>query len=83
MRLKSAAEQRQSLDLYAGEELANLLEKYRENYERYRAAAAELKEVRENSRARALEAQTLQVPSKKSAPSIRRPGKKKSSKPKW
>ena len=60
MRLKSAAEQRQSLDLYAGEELANLLEKYRENYERYRAAAAELKEVRENSRARALEAQTLQ-----------------------
>ena len=60
LRLKSAAEQRQSLDLYAGEELANLLEKYRENYERYRAAAAELKEVRENSRARALEAQTLQ-----------------------
>lgn len=60
LRLKSAAEQRQSLDLYAGEELANLLEKYRENYERYRTAAAELKEVRENSRARALEAQTLQ-----------------------
>ena len=60
LRLKSAAEQRQSLDLYAGEELSNLLEKYRENYERYRAAAAELKEVRENSRARALEAQTLQ-----------------------
>ena len=60
LRLKSAAEQRQSLDLYAGAELANLLEKYRENYERYRAAAAELKEVRENSRARALEAQTLQ-----------------------
>ena len=60
LRLKSAAEQRQSLDLYAGEELANLLEKYRENYERYRAAAAELKEVREHSRARALEAQTLQ-----------------------
>lgn len=60
LRLKSAAEQRHSLDLYAGEELANLLEKYRENYERYRAAAAELKEVRENSRARALEAQTLQ-----------------------
>ena len=60
LRLKSAAEQRHSLDLYAGEGLANLLEKYRENYERYRAAAAELKEVRENSRARALEAQTLQ-----------------------
>lgn len=60
LRLKSAAEQRQSLDLYAGEELSNLLKKYRENYERYRAAAADLKEVRENSRARALEAQTLQ-----------------------
>ena len=60
LRLKSPAEQRQSLDLYAGEELASLLEKYRENYERYRAVAAELKEVRENSRARALEAQSLQ-----------------------
>lgn len=60
LRLKSPAEQRQSLDLYAGEELASLLAKYRENYERYRAAAAELKEVRENSRARALEAQSLQ-----------------------
>ena len=60
LRLKSPAEQRQSLDLYVGEELASLLEKYRENYERYRAAAAELKEVRENSRARALEAQSLQ-----------------------
>lgn len=60
LRLKSPAEQRQSLDLYAGEELASLLEKYRENYERYRAAAAELKEVRENSHARALEAQSLQ-----------------------
>lgn len=60
LRLKSPAEQRQSLDLYAGEELASLLEKYRENYERYRAAAAELKDVRENSRARALEAQSLQ-----------------------
>lgn len=60
LRLKSPAEQRQSLDLYAGEELASLLEKYRENYERYRAAAAALKEVRENSRARALEAQSLQ-----------------------
>ncbi|WP_304024725.1 DNA repair protein RecN [Rothia mucilaginosa] len=60
LRLKSPAEQRQSLDLYAGEELASLLEKYRDNYERYRAAAAELKEVRENSRAHALEAQSLQ-----------------------
>lgn len=60
LRLKSPAEQRQSLDLYAGEDLASLLEKYRDNYERYRAAAAELKEVRENSRARALEAQSLQ-----------------------
>ena len=60
LRLKSPVEQRQSLDLYAGEELASLLEKYRENYERYRAAAADLKEVRENSRARALEAQSLQ-----------------------
>ncbi len=38
----------------------DLLEKYQHTYERYRVAAAEYKEVRENSRARALEAQSLQ-----------------------
>ena len=54
LRLKSAAAQR-----HAGEALTRLLGEYRTTYDRYRAAAAELKEVRENSRARALEAQTL------------------------
>ena len=60
LRLKSAGEQRRALDLYAGEEFSVLLKTYQKNYERYRAAAAEYKEVRENSRARALEAQSLQ-----------------------
>lgn len=59
LRLKSAAAQRHALDSYAGEILTRLLGEYRTTYDRYRAAAAELKEVRENSRARALEAQTL------------------------
>lgn len=59
LRLKSAAAQRHALDSYAGETLMRLLGEYRTTYDRYRAAAAELKEVRENSRARALEAQTL------------------------
>lgn len=83
LRLKSPAEQRQSLDLYAGEELASLLEKYRENYERYRAAAAELKEVRENSRARALEAQSLQGALEEIAAVNPRAVKRTSSRPKW
>ena len=59
LRLKSAAAQRHALDSYAGETLMRLLGEYRTTYDRYRAAAAELKEVRENSRPRALEAQTL------------------------
>ena len=59
LRLKSAAAQRHALDSYAGETLMRLLGEYRTTYDRYRAAAAELKEVRENSRARVLEAQTL------------------------
>lgn len=60
LRLKSAAEQRHALDSYAGEKLAKLKKKYRLAFDRYRQAAAELREVRENTRARALEAQTLE-----------------------
>ncbi len=60
LRLKSAKEQRHALDSYAGEKLARLKKKYRANFERFKVAAAELKEVRENTRARALEAQTLE-----------------------
>ncbi|WP_129657433.1 DNA repair protein RecN [Rothia halotolerans] len=59
LRLKSAQAQRETLDAYAGERLAGVLGEYRENYEQYRAAAQELREVRENSRARAFEAQSL------------------------
>lgn len=60
LRLKSSTEQRHALDSYAGEKLARLKKKYKATYDRYREAAAELREVRENTRARALEAQTLE-----------------------
>lgn len=60
LRLKDAAEQRSALDAYAGKKLEKLLASYTLNYERYRQAAGELRDVRENTRARALEAQTLQ-----------------------
>ncbi|MGV3017334.1 DNA repair protein RecN [Rothia sp. 88186D007BW] len=60
LRLKNAAEQRHALDSYAGKKLEKLLAAYTLNYERYRQAAGELRDVRENTRARALEAQTLQ-----------------------
>ena len=63
LRLKSAAEQRHSLDLYAGEGLANLLEV--PETRAIPAAAAELKEVRENSRARPLKRRPCRAPSKK------------------
>lgn len=59
LRLKSAQAQRQALDSYAGEGLAEELRSYRADYEEYRAAAVELREVRENARARAFEAQSL------------------------
>lgn len=60
LRLKSSAEQRHALDSYAGKKLQILLTRYASNYERYKQAAGELRDVRENTRARALEAQTLQ-----------------------
>ncbi|MDO5751011.1 MAG: DNA repair protein RecN [Rothia sp. (in: high G+C Gram-positive bacteria)] len=60
LRLKSSSEQRHALDSYAGAPLVQALEEYRGVYERYRAVASALKEMRENARARALEAQTLQ-----------------------
>lgn len=59
LRLKSAQAQRNALDSYAGPELHELLTAYRTNYDQYRASAQELREVRENSRARAYEAQSL------------------------
>lgn len=59
LRLKDPAEQRQALDAYAGEALAELLASYQANYQRYRQLGTQLRDMRENSRARALEAQTL------------------------
>lgn len=59
LRLRSAEAQRSALDSYAGNKLATALKKYRANYEEYRSAARELREVRENARARAFEAQSL------------------------
>ncbi|WP_269928318.1 DNA repair protein RecN [Kocuria massiliensis] len=59
LRLRSSEAQRTALDAYAGKKLATELRKYRANYEEYRRAARELREVRENARARAFEAQSL------------------------
>ncbi|WP_129659448.1 DNA repair protein RecN [Rothia uropygialis] len=59
LRLRSAEAQRTALDSYAGPKLAEALETYRSNYEEYRSSARELREVRENARARAFEAQSL------------------------
>lgn len=59
LRLKDPAEQRQALDAYTGEALAELLASYQANYQRYRQLGTQLRDMRENSRARALEAQTL------------------------
>ncbi|MDY3049926.1 MAG: DNA repair protein RecN [Rothia sp. (in: high G+C Gram-positive bacteria)] len=61
LRLKDPAAQRQALDAYAGSRLEKLLASYSRHYERYRQAAGQLREVRENTRSRALEAQTLQA----------------------
>lgn len=59
LRLRSTEAQRTALDSYAGPELAEALGKYRDDYGQYRASARELREVRENARARAFEAQSL------------------------
>ncbi|MFW0155156.1 DNA repair protein RecN [Rothia sp. P6271] len=60
IRLKSSAEQRRALDSYAGDELSKIQQNYQQHYERYRHLATELRHVRENTRERALEAQTLE-----------------------
>ncbi|MDO4253476.1 MAG: DNA repair protein RecN [Rothia sp. (in: high G+C Gram-positive bacteria)] len=61
LRLKSAQQQRHALDSYAGGQLARVKKDYRASYERYRQVTELLGQVRENSRARALEAQSLQT----------------------
>lgn len=59
LRLKSATAQREALDKYAGESLRAALEDYRTGYARWRAAAAELSELRETARERVREAEFL------------------------
>ncbi|MFZ3452840.1 DNA repair protein RecN [Arthrobacter sp. 7Tela_A1] len=59
LRLKSSAAQREALDKYAGESLAAALEEYRAGYSRWRAAEAELSELRETARERLREAEYL------------------------
>ncbi len=61
LRLKSAQQQRHALDSYAGAQLARVKKDYRASYDRYRQVTELLGQVRENSRARALEAQSLQT----------------------
>ena len=59
LRLKSPSAQRKALDDYAGAELARELAAYRERLGRYRTIVATLREITENMRERALEAQSL------------------------
>ncbi|MFJ2660400.1 DNA repair protein RecN [Arthrobacter koreensis] len=59
LRLKSTTAQREALDKYAGETLAAAMAAYRQGYDRWRAAAAELTELRETARERLREAEYL------------------------
>ncbi|MER1997032.1 MAG: DNA repair protein RecN [Arthrobacter sp.] len=59
LRLKSTTAQREALDKYAGETFSTALSAYREGYDRWRAAAAELTELRETARERLREAEYL------------------------
>lgn len=60
LRLKSAAAQRHALDSFAGEELATALADYRQDFEAWRAARAELAEITQHEQDRAREAENLQ-----------------------
>ncbi|MCC5672219.1 DNA repair protein RecN [Kocuria rhizophila] len=59
LRLKSPAAQRRALDDYAGDPVRAELRVYREKLARYRGVVATLRAARENSRERALQAQSL------------------------
>ncbi|HET7415189.1 MAG TPA: DNA repair protein RecN [Arthrobacter sp.] len=61
LRLRSSAAQRDALDKYAGEELEQLLRDYAAKYARWREAAAEVDELRADSRERIREAESLQT----------------------
>lgn len=59
LRLKSPAAQRRALDDYAGDPVRAELRVYREKLARYRGVVATLRAAKENSRERALQAQSL------------------------
>lgn len=59
LRLKSAAAQREALDKYAGGSLAGVLGAYRTGYARWKDAAAELANLRDQARDRLREAEYL------------------------
>lgn len=61
LRLRSASAQREALDKFAGGELEELLGSYTEKYNRWRQAAAEVEELRADSRERIREAESLQA----------------------
>ncbi|GAB3248202.1 DNA repair protein RecN [Arthrobacter pigmenti] len=61
LRLRSSAAQRDALDKYAGEELQQLLVDYAAKYARWREAAVEVDELRNDSRERIREAESLQT----------------------
>jgi DNA repair protein RecN (Recombination protein N) len=61
LRLLRPAEQRASLDRFAGPEHEKLLETYREAYSRWRAVAEDLADRRRNARERTQEAELLKL----------------------
>lgn len=61
LRLRGAAEQRAALDAFGGPELATALALYVEGFEALGAARAELQDIQERGRERALEAESLQA----------------------
>lgn len=60
-RLLRPEAQREALDLFAGDPVASLLDRYTERYERLRAVDGELRDVRDRARERAREADLLRL----------------------
>lgn len=61
LRLRGAGEQRAALDAFGGEPVTRALADYVASYEALHAATAELADIHERGRERALEAETLQA----------------------
>lgn len=61
VRLRAASAQRDALDRFAGQELANVLDDYRENYRRWQAAQSELDVLVAERDRRSREAEDLRI----------------------